>query len=454
VDTWDLVVAGAGFAGLTAARAAAEKGLRVLVLEKAAVPGGSASISAGMIWAPEQYAPLRDYVPDGDPALQRLLCERFEEALDWLAACDLPLTGYDGVGGVGRGRAMAIGRSGDHGAFMQLMAQRATEAGATILYHAAITKAAPEDHAYQVTFAHGKANESVRARALLLATGGFQGSPDLLSRYLGADAIVSLRSVPECTGDGLMTALRLGAATGGAMDTFYGHTMPDVAVAASDMQPLTPYFARQCVFLNRNGRRFVDESAGRLEELNPQAGCRQPDGRYYIVFDSAIYRQHGINQNTFAAVPTLDRLAKWREIGAPIVEAPSIAALAERLAGRDGLPTDTIRRELEGYNAACEKADGQSLNPPRSRDMIPLREAPYFAVRCVAGITCTCGGIRIDDRCAVLDGDGGMIPGLFAAGVDAGGVFGRTYGGFLGWALVSGYVAGLSAAAAAKSQHG
>jgi predicted oxidoreductase len=76
-----------------------------------------------------------------------------------------------------------------------------------------------------------------------------------------------------------------------------------------------------------------------------------------------------------------------------------------------------------------------------------VEKAPLYAVRCVPGITCTTGGVCVDGRGRVLDRENRPIPGLFAAGVDAGGVFGRHYAGFLGWALVSGRLCGSSAAA-------
>jgi 3-oxosteroid 1-dehydrogenase len=77
---WDLVIAGAGFSGLVAGIVAAEAGMRTLILETAAAPGGSAAISAGIIWAPAPDA-LARYVPDGDPALQRAYCDTFLERL-------------------------------------------------------------------------------------------------------------------------------------------------------------------------------------------------------------------------------------------------------------------------------------------------------------------------------------------------------------------------------------
>lgn len=437
---YDVIVAGAGFAGLVAARAAAERGSRTLVLEAADGPGGSAAISAGAIWAPETTDKLSAYVPDGDAGLQRAFCEKFEEALSWLAGVGLPFSGQDTVGGVGRGRAMDIGSAGDRHEFMALMARRVEESGATILYRSPLTSALRIAGGIELHIG-GTAPQKVTTRALVVATGGFQCNPKLRDLYIGPGAGEALvvRSAPHMNGSGLTAALALGADVSRNMDRFYGHTMPDVEVAPAEMQPLTPYFARQCVFLNRDGLRFIDESAGLLEELNPQEGWRQPGGRYWLVFDAHIYREHGINQRVTASVPTHDRLARWREIGAPVIEAPTLDQLAKRLADQEGVNAPAALRTLHDYNEACRS--GQ-FSPPRIRDRLPLTEAPFFAVRARAGITCTSGGVRIDPRGRALDRQGIPVPGLYAAGVDAGGVFGRTYGGFLGWALVSGYLAG------------
>ena len=69
----------------------------------------------------------------------------------------------------------------------------------------------------------------------------------------------------------------------------------------------------------------------------------------------------------------------------------------------------------------------------RSDLRVPIERAPFYALRCKAAITATCGGIAVDDQLRMLDAEGLPLAGLYAAGVDAGGVYGRTYGGFLTW---------------------
>ena len=443
--TLDVVIAGAGMSGLAAAIAAAEKGARVCVLEKRKTPGGAAAISAGAIWAPTAIGRLREYVPDGDPVLQEILVDRLPEDLAWLASHGLRLSAPESVGGLGEGRNMLGGESGSHDPFMRAMADRAARLGVQFCYQTALREARRNSSGFEV---HTDSGTKMSTRALILATGGFQGSRQLLTQYLGAERAghLYLRGLAESAGDGLTVALSLGARTAGDMAAFYGHTMPDGEIPPEQMQPVTPYFARYSLLVNLQGRRFVDEAAAQLEEVNPQEGCRQPGGKYFLVFDQNIYATYGINQQVTSAIPAIDRVALARKLGVPVYKAGTLEELARQL-GDEGVPAEQFIREIRTYNDACRSGSGAGLSPPRIRYAIPVEKAPLYAVRCVPGITCTTGGVGVDGRGRVLDRNARTIPGLFAAGVDAGGVFGRHYAGFLGWALVSGRLCGGSATA-------
>ena len=442
---WDIVIAGAGFSGLVAANIAAKGGLKVLVLERNGEPGGCAAISGGIIWAPESAETLAEYVPDGDPDLQRSYCEHFGEAVSWLQSLDLPVSQIEQLGSLGRGCVMTTGQSGDRHQFMSLMARGAEAHGATISYKSSFDRASKHPAGYSI-HTEGEWRLPVHAQAILFATGGFQGSPELLDRFVGSGAGKSLflRSVPECTGTGLSVALDLGGATSRNMHHIYGHTMPDVAIAAADMQPLTAYLAAKSLIINREGERFVDESEGRLEEVILESGWCQPDGCYFLIFDSETYRKYGVDTGISSALPKFDRKARWRAIGASVIEAVTLQSLVETLGHREHVNSVRALRTILSYNLACRNQATRELSPPRNHDPIPLVEPPYFAVRARGGISATCGGIRIDTECHVLGNSGETVSGLYAAGVDAGGVFGKTYGGFLGWSLVSGYLAGRS----------
>jgi predicted oxidoreductase len=98
--------------------------------------------------------------------------------------------------------------------------------------------------------------------------------------------------------------------------------------------------------------------------------------------------------------------------------------------------------EIRRYNDACRAGTTSDLAVPKRGNALAIEGSPLYALRCVAGITATCGGLAIDPQGRVLDDAKRPLPGLYAAGVDAGGVFGKTYGGFLSWSAISGRIAG------------
>ena len=90
-----LTIAGAGMAGLVAGARARELGLEPVVLEKGARPGGSMLLSSGVVWRHREWDDFRAECPSGDPALQRIVHERLDDALDWLEALGAPVLERD-----------------------------------------------------------------------------------------------------------------------------------------------------------------------------------------------------------------------------------------------------------------------------------------------------------------------------------------------------------------------
>ncbi len=444
-DNFDVMIAGAGMAGLCAALEAANAGARVLVLEKGENCGGNANLAAGMMLGSSDFDGLRAYIPDGDEVLQRLLCDNFEAGIEWLKSHGLPFAPPISFGDFRVIHPMNAGQPGDRSDFLAMLADKARGAGAEIRTGCALEDLQREPEGFT-------ASGGLGAKSVILATGGFQGDRDQLRRYMGDGPAAGLRirSIPECSGDGLRMAQALGAADSNNMDAFYGHTMADVQLSMTEFQPSTPYFARNGILLNMEGRRFVDEGSSLLEEANPQAACRQPGDYYYLVFDAGMLAgpavTHGGAQGSDAPVREIDWMDRAERLAMPLHEAPSLEGLIDHLA-QEGLPGDAVAGEIETYRKAVAGGTQAQLTPPRMGNVYPLGNPPYYALRCSAGITATCGGMGIDETGRVLAQNGGTIPGLYGAGIDAGGVFGNHYGGFLGWALVSGRICGASAAA-------
>lgn len=220
--------------------------------------------------------------------------------------------------------------------------------------------------------------------AQVLATGGFAAR---LARERG----LLLRAAPWSEGDGLAYALARGAAHTPGMDEFYGRAMPG-PVAERDFVDAAQLYARQALVLDDEGRELAGAAWHESDVVQSF-----PDGRAWYVVDARALRER-VRDRTVAE----------------LVE-------AARAAGGDVRTAAALPFEL-----------------PASPK---LAEPPFLAVRVYAAVTHTIGGVRIDGRASVLDGDGAPIADLYAAGADAGGIFTGGYGSGLAAALVYGRIA-------------
>jgi succinate dehydrogenase/fumarate reductase flavoprotein subunit len=219
---------------------------------------------------------------------------------------------------------------------------------------------------------------------LVLATGGFQGSAELVARYVRPAAPLRLRANPWSTGDGLRLGLARGAATTAGMDEFYGRNMPDAPFAEAQFVPLAQLYGRVARVLNDRGEEFFDGEVSWSETDLVQATARQPGARAWYVLDDRALEQR-VRERTVA----------------------ELVALA---------PTAVEPEELP----------------------FPAPSGAKVAVRVKPGITHTIGGLKVDDRAQV-------VPGLYAAGADVGGISTGGYASGLAAALVLGRVAAESA---------
>lgn len=276
------------------------------------------------------------------------------------------------------------------------------------------------------------------ADAVVLASGGFAANPDLVGRYIvGGAGRMAVRAHPRSTGDGFLAALEKGALASAGLDEFYGRNLP---APPADFPPerfveVSQLYGRYAVAVNARGERFADEGADWSETSLTRATAHQPGLYAYYVLDAAGL-EAGVRERT-----AKEMVGVARDTGGTVVEAASLRELADRL-GELGVPRDALLRTLENFNAAV--AAGTEMSPPRTGPAGPLREPPFVAVKVAPHITHTVGGLVVDARCRVLR-ETGPIPGLYAAGVEVGGVSTGGYTSGLASALVFGRTAAESA---------
>ena len=454
----DVIVCGGGFAGLTAAVSALEAGARVVLCEKGPEVGGSSVISGGMIWTFKSLDDLYATVPDGNHIVQQLVFDRFSEDRSWLASQGAELTDEGPMLGHGWGQEM------DPPQALGVLRDRFVELEGELLLETALDALAVSDgriRGIRVARSDGSIRE-LTADAVILATGGFQGNPELLTRYVvdSPDSLY-LRGNPWSTGDAFLAATDIGAAATPGMETFYGHalTAPPARFSALEFQDVSQYYGRHAVAINMRGRRFADESGGLGEEYINSQLARQPGGRGFYVVDRTIAEMEAV----IGMVHTRPILERARDYSAPVVFADSLENLADGLAAH-GVPSRDSLRTLEEFNAACLAQEAPQMSPPRAKNHFPLVNPPFTAVGVKAAITFTMGGLAVDDSCRVLRRAASSSPiaqsitelrdfrevplaGLYAAGCDVGNVHHESYIGGLATGLTTGRVAGLAAAA-------
>jgi fumarate reductase flavoprotein subunit len=432
-----LVVAGGGLAGLTAALRALELGARVTLLEKGDRPGGSFLLSSGYVWSYRDMATYRVEAPGGDIVLQKLILDCLGSGLDWLERAGGMLLSRE------TGNPLTFGARFDPEQTVAALAERILASGAEILTGTAL-EALTEDEGYVTGVRASSPGRKIdcAADAVILASGGFAANPDLVGRYIiKGPGRMRVRAHPRSTGDGFLAALEAGALASAGLDEFYGRNLP---APPAEFPPerfveVSQLYGRHAVAINARGERYADEGADWSETALTRATAHQPGLYAYYVLD-AKGLQVRVRERT---VKEMVEVA--RDTGGTVVETTSLKVLADRL-GALGLPREALFRTLENYNVAV--ASGKDISPPRTGLAIPLREPPFVAVQVAPYITHTVGGLVVDARCRVLrEVDAGPIPGLYAAGVEVGGVSAGGYTSGLASALVFGRTAAESAVA-------
>ena len=261
--------------------------------------------------------------------------------------------------------------------------------------------------------------QEIRAGGVVLACGGFEASSEMRSEHLGGHwEGAKVRGSRHNTGDGHRAALEIGARMAGQWTGFHGTPIDADAPATGSPDSVDRLPRRSYPFgvmVNINGERFVDEGSDFALNNFVEMGAlilRQPRGIAYQVFDAKA-----------------ESLLEERYWGASVVTAETVGELAEKL----GLDRAKVEGTIGGFNEAVQdgefdpsRLDGKGtmgVEPPKSNWAQAIDTPPFLAYRVTGGITYTFGGLKINTRGQVLDGEEKPIVGLYAAGEIVGGFF-------------------------------
>jgi fumarate reductase flavoprotein subunit len=470
----DLVIIGGGGGGITAAVAAAENGAKVIVLEKRRVLGGN-SIRAGNIFACESPVQKREMVLADkdelfqlamkwahwdrvDPRIVRAFINKSGDTIRWLQA-----KGMDFIFTPLYPNQLRVGHFPSEGGGAQLfevLTRNCRDMGVQLILRTSAKKIlrGTDGNISEVIAEDDEGKEfRIKTKSVIIASGGFGGNKELLKKHCKAYYDGMRLHGFAHTGDGLLMAEEVGAGIADSIPMLKEGPNPDSGeVLSLKLFVSEPY----TIWVNKLGKRFIDETAGKMIFESGNAILRQPGRIMYTLFDS-LQRQE-MEKKTPPIVKTPkngDAPDKGLAVGTPDLEKTlqfqrekglvKIAESWDEIAAWIGTDPVVLKATIEEYNSFCEHGyDGEFVKARRY--LVPLRSPPYYAIRCATTFLDTLGGIKVNEHMEVLDKQADVIPGLYAAGVIADGFQSDTYcselcGSALGFAINSGRMAGENA---------
>lgn len=438
----DVIVVGAGIAGLATAARAAENGLRVVLAEKMSALGGSSAMSGGWFaftgTVEQEAAGVEDSIDlfrsdlrkvganRNNPALVEAYMEHQFETYEWLKSKGVTFGEVE----ISSGQSAARGHSTRIREVLQLLHEDFSAHGGQTLFDARVTALhrAPDGRVTGVAI-DGVGDLSATL-GVVIASGGFSRSRELLSIFAPEQLAAIPYGGPGNTGDGLRMAWKLGA--GMADMSSISGTYGSHPETTDEQQELLTSFYMGGIIVNRAGRRFVDESLD-YKTLG-SAVLTQPEGLAFQIFDASVRAK----SHRGIALKDMDTLEDLGHL-------PSADTL-EELAEIVGLPAAELVDTVSKYNAAIGAGGADEVGRTNLcngvGDLQPIEAGPFYAYPAKTLMTTTYGGVTFTPEGKVTDVDGDVIEGLYAVGEVTGGFHGAAYmtGSSLGKGAVFGRI--------------
>jgi len=506
-ESYDVVVIGAGASGTSAALAAVENGASVLLLEKTASPMGASTLAGGMFAADSAQQIAQDKVVDKkwlydqymdisggyiNSLLVRKIIDEAGKTVDWLQenGCEMKLVDA-GTGGsfehIGMPSTLHGYQEGGTVAITKLVESFINKGGKA--YFSTPASKLLYDADGKITGVSATKEDgtilNISAKAVVIATGGYGGNAEMLEQYIGAN--FTMGEIAHNKGDGILMAWDAGADESGIgvtqyfWQTFSSEEIGKMAEIVGDAWwSVTDFSKFPNLRVNLEGKRFSDETKATLYAVHGAEIHMQPGETEYVIIDSNMLNR--IKRGGTVAIE--DQFGKWKdnpqfymefnepndtsyfnmlentptdytEIFDPLVGTGVVfkGDTLEALAASLGVNVNNFNASVAQYNEAVQKGT-DSLFFSDTKRLLSVSEGPFYAVKFKARNLGTLGGVRINENIQAVDALGNPIQGLYVAGADAGGMYGKSYvdfeGGTLGFAFTSGRLAGLNASNALK----
>jgi fumarate reductase flavoprotein subunit len=444
----DIIVIGSGAAGLAAALTAAEGGARVTVFEKERSPGGTSNFFEGTfaVESPMQREKYITYSKDeafknimeyshwlANPRLVRTVVNESGSTISWLQQQgvvfidaiinmpDAPRT-YHVIKGKGE-------------AVVKALTMKAKEKGVVLKLATPVKKLIKQGNRITGVIAEIDGEEvPVNAKAVIIATGGYANNKEWIKKYTGFDLDVNLIPIGNVdkTGDGIRMAWESGAAEENIklLELYRAGPVGAEFVMGGNLEYAV---VQPDLWVNPKGERFCDETVAFYDASVGNVNAKYKEGfTYSICTDDIVKRmqEKGIDKSpAMASMPGSKPADFYRELNAALEHKTTelfTADTVEELAGKMGVNPATLKATIDEYNGFCEKHH-DDLFAKDAKYLYPIKGPKYYAIKARTVFLGTMGGIKINENTEVIDKKDAVIPGLYATGFDAGGMYGDSY---------------------------